>query len=234
MDNHVSRTTMRGISVTEMSMGMVMDNEVRDALGVGIWCNDRSMCSIEHNTVVDTAHAQNARLRRPRELPVRGRSARERAGRQPGALQRDHRFAGRHHPLGGSPGRNTPAIVNRVNDMPETTTEIDTLALAEALRPTLLQVGRELRREARAVGISPEQVSLLVTIRHEPGIGLARARGERAGVAAGDDEARRPPRAGRARRAHDEGRRPAVRRRRRSPPRGRRCSGASARGAPPG
>ena len=54
-DNHVSRTTMRGISVTEMSMGMVMDNEVRDAHGIGIWCNDRSMCSIEHNTVVGTA-----------------------------------------------------------------------------------------------------------------------------------------------------------------------------------
>ena len=55
MNNHVSRTTMRGISVTEMSMGMVMDNEVRDARGVGIWCNDRSMCSIEHNTVIDTS-----------------------------------------------------------------------------------------------------------------------------------------------------------------------------------
>jgi len=55
MDNHVSRTTMRGISVTEMSMGMVMDNEVRAAHGIGIWCNDRSMCSIEHNTVVDTS-----------------------------------------------------------------------------------------------------------------------------------------------------------------------------------
>jgi hypothetical protein len=52
--NSVSRTTMRGISVTEMSMGMVMDNEVRDALGVGIWCNDRSMCMIERNTVLDT------------------------------------------------------------------------------------------------------------------------------------------------------------------------------------
>lgn len=54
IDNHVSRTTMNGISVTEMSMGMVMDNEVRDALGVGIYCNDRSMCMVEHNTVVDT------------------------------------------------------------------------------------------------------------------------------------------------------------------------------------
>ena len=55
MDNHVSRTTMRGISVTEMSMGMVMDNDVQDSRGIGIWCNDRSMCSIEHNTVVDTS-----------------------------------------------------------------------------------------------------------------------------------------------------------------------------------
>jgi parallel beta-helix repeat protein len=53
--NSVSRTTMRGISVTEMSMGMVRDNEVQGSRGIGIWCNDRSMCSIEHNTVVDTA-----------------------------------------------------------------------------------------------------------------------------------------------------------------------------------
>lgn len=54
MDNAVSRTTMRGISVTEMSMGTVMGNEVRDARGIGIWCNDRSMCMIERNTVLDT------------------------------------------------------------------------------------------------------------------------------------------------------------------------------------
>jgi DNA-binding MarR family transcriptional regulator len=33
-------------------------------------------------------------------------------------------------------------------------------------------VGRELRREARAVGVSPEQVSLLVAIKYAPGIGL--------------------------------------------------------------
>ena len=44
----------RGFSVTEMSMGTVMDNEVRDARGIGIWCNDRSMCMIEKNTVLDT------------------------------------------------------------------------------------------------------------------------------------------------------------------------------------
>ena len=51
------------------------------ALGIGIYCNDRSMCMIEHNTVVgtrpDTASGQPhlARLRRARELPVRGRAA---------------------------------------------------------------------------------------------------------------------------------------------------------------
>ena len=48
----------------------------------------------------------------------------------------------------------------------------DTVAVADALRPVLLRVGRELRREARAVGISPEQVSLLVAIKYAPGVGV--------------------------------------------------------------
>jgi DNA-binding MarR family transcriptional regulator len=51
-------------------------------------------------------------------------------------------------------------------------TEIDTLSIADRLRPVLLRVGRELRREAREVGISPEQVSLLVAIKYAPGIGV--------------------------------------------------------------
>ena len=50
--------------------------------------------------------------------------------------------------------------------------EIDTLSIADRLRPVLLRVGRELRREAREVGISPEQVSLLVAIKYSPGIGV--------------------------------------------------------------
>src|SRR5881394_807326 len=50
--------------------------------------------------------------------------------------------------------------------------ETDTVAVADALRPVLLRVGRELRREARAVGVSPEQVSLLVAIKYTPGIGV--------------------------------------------------------------
>lgn len=47
-----------------------------------------------------------------------------------------------------------------------------TVDIADALRPVLLRVGRELRREARAVGISPEQVALLVGIKYAPGIGV--------------------------------------------------------------
>jgi DNA-binding MarR family transcriptional regulator len=51
-------------------------------------------------------------------------------------------------------------------------TQIDTLTIADRLRPVLLRVGRELRREARQVGVSPEQVALLVGIKYSPGIGV--------------------------------------------------------------
>lgn len=49
---------------------------------------------------------------------------------------------------------------------------LDPVALADVLRPTLLQVNRELRRETRSLGVSPEQVALLVSIKYEPGIGI--------------------------------------------------------------
>jgi hypothetical protein len=52
--NRVSRTTLRGIAMTEMSMGHVERNEVVGALGVAILCGDRSMCVIEDNVVADT------------------------------------------------------------------------------------------------------------------------------------------------------------------------------------
>ena len=52
------------------------------------------------------------------------------------------------------------------------TVETDAVALADALRPALLRISRELRREARAEGVSPEQVSLLVSIKYSPGIGV--------------------------------------------------------------
>lgn len=50
--------------------------------------------------------------------------------------------------------------------------ETDVVAIADALRPVLLRISRELRREARAEGASPEQISLLVSIKYSPGIGV--------------------------------------------------------------
>lgn len=52
-DNRVSNTDLRAITVTEMSMGSVEDNEVAQALGVGIFCGDYSQCEIEDNVVSD-------------------------------------------------------------------------------------------------------------------------------------------------------------------------------------
>jgi len=52
--NQVRKTTMRGIAVTEMSMGAVTRNEVEDTVGVGIYCGDYSRCTITSNTVEDT------------------------------------------------------------------------------------------------------------------------------------------------------------------------------------
>ena len=52
--DRVSGSDEQGIAVTEMSMGTVMNSEVTGALGIGIYCNDRSTCMIDHNTVVGT------------------------------------------------------------------------------------------------------------------------------------------------------------------------------------
>ena len=46
------------------------------------------------------------------------------------------------------------------------------VALADRLRPVLLRLARELRREARAEGVSPSQVTLPVAIKYAPGIGV--------------------------------------------------------------
>jgi DNA-binding MarR family transcriptional regulator len=57
--------------------------------------------------------------------------------------------------------------------MPKARTDtIDSVALADGLRPVLLRLARELRREARAEGVSPSQVTLLVAIKYAPGIGV--------------------------------------------------------------
>jgi hypothetical protein len=54
MGNTVIRTTGQAIDIDEMSMGMASHNTVRDALGVGLYCNDRSMCMFDHNIVIGT------------------------------------------------------------------------------------------------------------------------------------------------------------------------------------
>ena len=52
--NHIGATSLRGITMGEMSMGAITHNDVLGANGVGIICLDHSECSIEHNTIVGT------------------------------------------------------------------------------------------------------------------------------------------------------------------------------------
>jgi nitrous oxidase accessory protein NosD len=52
--NTVTRTTLRGITVTEMSMSSVEDNHVDDGLGIGIFCADQAECLIADNRVAGT------------------------------------------------------------------------------------------------------------------------------------------------------------------------------------
>jgi Right handed beta helix region len=49
--NRVSDTRLRAISVTEMSMGKVERNIVRNVRGIGIFCGDYSHCTIKRNDV---------------------------------------------------------------------------------------------------------------------------------------------------------------------------------------
>ena len=53
-DNRITDTSLRAITLTEMSMGSVEKNDVEGALGVGIFCGDFSMCEIEDNFVSGT------------------------------------------------------------------------------------------------------------------------------------------------------------------------------------
>jgi DNA-binding MarR family transcriptional regulator len=46
---------------------------------------------------------------------------------------------------------------------------LDAMAIADRLRPTVLRLGRELRRE-RIAGVSSQQVGLLAAIKYAPGI----------------------------------------------------------------
>ncbi|SRR6266550_3277348 len=49
---------------------------------------------------------------------------------------------------------------------------VDPTILANRLRPVLLQLNRQLRREIHSLGVTGGQVSLLVQIKYHPGIGI--------------------------------------------------------------
>jgi DNA-binding MarR family transcriptional regulator len=69
--------------------------------------------------------------------------------------------------------------------MPQATKQqVDAMAVADSLRPTLLRLARELRRE-KIAGVSPHQVSLLVAIKYAPGVTVGElAEAERVSTAA--------------------------------------------------
>ena len=53
-----------------------------------------------------------------------------------------------------------------------TTLSADPTTLANRLRPALLRLNRELRRELHSLGVTGGQVSLLIKVQKEPGIGI--------------------------------------------------------------
>lgn len=59
----------------------------------------------------------------------------------------------------------------------------ESLEVANRLRPVLLKLSRELRREAHALGVSGGQVTLLIQIHRTPGVGV-RELAAREGVSA--------------------------------------------------
>ena len=60
-------------------------------------------------------------------------------------------------------------IVSLVNDLAATQTHTD---VANRLRPALLKLARELRRESHALGVTGGQVTLLIQIHRNRGIGV--------------------------------------------------------------
>lgn len=77
--------------------------------------------------------------------------------------------------------------------------------LANALRPVLLRINRELRRELHSIGVTPGQVSLLVQIRNTPGIGVSElAERERMSAPGMSGHVERLVKAGLVERARDE------------------------------
>ena len=53
-DNDVRSTTLRAISVTEMSQGDVDENRIEQVVGTGLYCGDHSVCNMRDNRVRGT------------------------------------------------------------------------------------------------------------------------------------------------------------------------------------
>jgi nitrous oxidase accessory protein NosD len=62
--NRVHGTSLRGITMSEMSMGDVTENSVSGARGVGVYCGDHSQCQIERNIVANTRSDRSGDLAR--------------------------------------------------------------------------------------------------------------------------------------------------------------------------
>jgi parallel beta helix pectate lyase-like protein len=58
--NEVSGTSLRGIAVTEMSEGLIEDNEIHDVAGTAVYCGDMSHCEIRDNVVRGVVAAPGA------------------------------------------------------------------------------------------------------------------------------------------------------------------------------
>jgi DNA-binding MarR family transcriptional regulator len=57
-------------------------------------------------------------------------------------------------------------------------TDIDPVVVAGRLRPVLVKLNRELRRELRSLGVTSGQLSLLAAIENAPGIGVRELAGQ--------------------------------------------------------
>jgi DNA-binding MarR family transcriptional regulator len=55
----------------------------------------------------------------------------------------------------------------------QSSSETEILDLAERLRPIILRLGRQVRREAQRSGVSPLDAMLLSAIQRQPGIGVS-------------------------------------------------------------
>jgi len=72
--------------------------------------------------------------------------------------------------VGQAPDAKVVNLVNELSTVP--TISADPLAVANRLRPVLLQLARQLRQEVHPLGVTGGQVSVLVALRHVPGVGV--------------------------------------------------------------